>query len=106
VLQTISYRANAVAETGGIATCEGCGNRVGTRPFAAGSHIIVTGTNKIVPTLQEIRNRIWNYAFRQENARAQKDSDTPSRTGKWVLLDCEKVAGRLAFVLNGKAPGY
>ncbi len=87
--------ANAIARTGEIVACDASGSRVGAWPFAAGHLILVVGINKIVPTVDDALNRVREYAFRLENARAQKAYGTPSVIGKCVILANEKNAGRI-----------
>ncbi|WP_321504904.1 lactate utilization protein [uncultured Methanoregula sp.] len=98
--------ANAISRTGEIVACDASGSRVGAWPFAAGHLILVIGTNKIVPTLQDALDRVWNYAFRLENARAKKAYGIPSTIGKCVILAFEKIPGRVTVILVNEALGY
>ena len=98
--------ANAIAGTGEIVGCDASGSRVGAWPFAAGHLILVAGINKIVPTLEDALDRVRNYAFRLENARAMKAYGTPSVIGKCVILAHEKTEGRITLVLVKEALGY
>jgi len=98
--------ANAIAETGEIVACDASGSRVGAWPFAAGHLILVVGTNKIVPSLEMAMRRVYEYAFRLENARAQRAYGTPSSIGKCVILAREKIPGRVTLVLVNEALGY
>jgi L-lactate utilization protein LutB len=98
--------ANAIAQTGEIVACDASGSRVGAWPFSAGHLILVVGINKIVPTLQDALNRVWEYAYRLENARAQKAYGTPSVIGKCVILAHEKNEGRVTLILVQEALGY
>ena len=98
--------ANAIASTGEIVGCDASGSRVGAWPFAAGHLILVVGTNKIVPTLEDALGRIRSYAFPLENARAKKAYGTPSVIGKCVILAHERNEGRVTLVLVKEALGY
>ncbi|MGA2121391.1 MAG: lactate utilization protein [Methanoregula sp.] len=98
--------ANAVAGTGEIVGCDAGGSRVGAWPFAAGHLILVVGTNKIVPTLHDALDRIHNYAYQLENARATKAYGTSSVIGKCVILAHEKSEGRVTLILVKEALGY
>jgi L-lactate utilization protein LutB len=98
--------ANAIASTGEILGCDASGSRVGAWPFAAGHLILVVGINKIVPTLEDGLNRIRNYAYRLENARAMKAYGTPSTLGKCVILAHEKNEGRVTLILVKESLGY
>jgi L-lactate utilization protein LutB len=98
--------ANAIAQTGEIVACDASGSRVGAWPFAAGHLILVAGINKIVPTLDDALNRISQYAYPLENARAKKVYGTPSMIGKCVVLSHEKNEGRILLILVREALGY
>jgi len=98
--------ANAISQTGEIVACDASGSRVGAWPFAAGHLILVIGTNKIVPTLKDALDRVWNYAFRLENARAKKAYGIPSTMGKCVILANEKIPGRVTVILVNEVLGY
>jgi len=98
--------ANAIAQTGEIVACDASGSRVGAWPFGAGHLILVVGINKIVPTLHDALNRVWEYAYRLENARAQKAYGMPSVIGKCIILAHEKNEGRVTLILVKEALGY
>ena len=98
--------ANAIAQTGEIVACDMSGSRVGAWPFAAGHLILVCGTNKIVPTLEDALRRIREYACPLEDARARKAYGTPSRIGKCVILAHEKAEGRVTLILIDESLGY
>jgi L-lactate utilization protein LutB len=97
---------NAISETGEIVGCDATGSRVGAWPFAAGHLILVSGTNKIVPTLDDALMRVRNYAFRLENARALKAYGIPSVLGKCVVFTNERIPGRTTLILINEALGY
>lgn len=98
--------ASAITETGEIFGCDASGSRVGAWPFAAGHVIIVTGINKIVPTVDDAIRRVREYVYPLENRRALHAYGTPSMIGKCVLLVQEKVPGRVTVVLIGEPLGY
>lgn len=98
--------ANALARTGEIVACDASGSRVGAWPVAAGHLIIVMGTNKIVPSLEDAFRRVKLYTYPLENAQARKAYGTPSVLGKWVILSHEKVEGRVTLILVHEALGY
>ncbi len=96
----------AISETGEIVGCDASGSRVGAWPFAAGHLILVSGVNKIVPTLEDALNRVRNYAYPLENVRAQKVYGTPSVIGKCVIFSHERNPGRTTIILVKEALGY
>jgi len=98
--------ANALSQTGEIVACDATGSRVGAWPFAAGHLILVAGINKIVPSLEDALNRVRQYAYPLENARAKRAYGTPSIIGKCVILSHEKNEGRIILILVKEALGY
>ena len=98
--------ASAITETGEIFGCDASGSRVGAWPFAAGHVIIVSGVNKIVPTIDDAIRRVREYVYPLENRRAIHAYGTPSMIGKCVILAQEKVPGRVTVVLIGESLGY
>ena len=97
---------NAIAMTGEIVSCDATGSRVGAWPFAAKDLILVSGVNKIVPTLHNALQRVREYAYPLEDARAKKAQGTPSQIGKCVILANEKQKGRITLILINECLGY
>ena len=97
---------NAIAQTGQILACDASGSRVGAWPFGAQNLILVSGVNKIVPTLQDALKRIWDYAYPLEDARAKRVYGTPSQIGKCVILAKEGRPGRTTLILIDEVLGY
>jgi hypothetical protein len=97
---------NAIAMTGELVSCDGSGSRVGAWPFAAKNLILVSGVNKIVPTLQDAMQRVMEYAYPLENARAKKALGTSSWIGKWVIMANERQTGRVKLILINECLGY
>jgi L-lactate utilization protein LutB len=97
---------NAIARTGELVGCDMTGSRVGAWPFAAKNLVLVAGVNKIVPTLSDALERVREYVYPLENARAQHAYGVPSRIGKCVIIAYETVPGRISLVLVDDALGY
>jgi L-lactate utilization protein LutB len=98
--------ANAIAQTGEIVACDATGSRVGAWPFAAKYLILVAGINKIVPFLPDAVMRVWEYAYKLEDARARRALGSPSTIGKCVILARESIPGRVTLILVREALGY
>jgi len=98
--------ANAIAGTGEIVACDASGSRVGAWPYGAGRLVIVAGVNKIVPTLSDALDRIREYSFPLENARAIRAYGTPSMFGKYVILAGERNPHRTTVILVNEVLGY
>ncbi len=97
---------NAISETGEIVGCDASGSRVGAWPFAGGHLILVSGVNKIVPTLDDAFKRIRDYVYPLENVRARNAYGIPSSIGKYVVLVNERTPDRTTLILVKEALGY
>jgi hypothetical protein len=97
---------NAIARSGELVGCDKTGSRVGAWPIAAKNLIFVAGVNKIVPTVTDALERVRNFAYPLENARAQKAYGIPSSIGKCVILANEPVPGRVTLILINEHLGY
>ncbi|HVP94004.1 MAG TPA: lactate utilization protein [Methanoregulaceae archaeon] len=98
--------ANAVAETGELVAWDASGSRTGAWPFAAGHLVIVAGVNKIVPTLDDALQRVREYCFPLENARAMHAYGTGSMMSKGVILAYETSLGRTTVILVHESLGF
>jgi len=98
--------ANAIAMTGELVACDKTGSRVGAWPYAAGHLIIISGVNKIVPSLDDALRRIREYVYPLENVRSSKAYGVPSRIGKCVILANEDTPGRTTLILVKEVLGY
>jgi hypothetical protein len=111
---------NAVTLAGEIVNVDGSGNRLAGYAFGAGKVILVAGTNKIVPDLPSAMERIRNTAAVQEcrklalgtpcAATGRCDNDAcrgPERQcGKILIIENEKIAGRMTLLMIGEALGF
>lgn len=97
---------NAIARTGELVAADLSGSRVGAYPFAAGNVVIVTGTNKIVPTLDDALDRLESVAYPLENERAQEAYGVESSIAKQLIYRRETEEGRTTVVLVREQLGY
>ena len=111
---------NAIALTGEIVNADGSGNRVAAYAYTAGRVFLVAGTNKIVPDLAAAMDRLRNHAAVAECRSLGKDTpcattgrcdsarcEPPERQcGKVLIIENEKIPGRITLVLVGEALGY
>jgi L-lactate utilization protein LutB len=112
--------ANAITHTGEIVNVDGSGNRLAGYAFGAGKVILVAGVNKVVPDLAAAFERIRNTAAVQECRKLGKstpcavtgqcDNDAcrgPERQcGKILIIENEKIAGRITVVLVDEPLGF
>jgi L-lactate utilization protein LutB len=111
---------NAITMAGEIVNVDGSGNRLAGYAFGAGKVILVAGVNKIVPDLAAAIERIRNTAAVQECRKLELstpcavtgrcDNDAcrgPERQcGKILIIENEKIAGRITLVLIGEPLGF
>lgn len=97
---------NAIAETGELVAADASGSRVGAYPFAAGKVILVSGVNKIVPTLEEAIKRVREYVYPLENERAKKAYGMGSVIGKMLIIEKEISPQRITLVLVKEKLGF
>ncbi|WP_332448479.1 lactate utilization protein [Methanoculleus sp.] len=96
----------AIAESGEVIGCDKTGSRMGAWPHAAAHLILVSGANKIVPTVDDALRRCREYCLPLENQRSQHVYGIGSYIGKHVILDKEDADGRVSLVLIKERLGY
>ena len=111
---------NAITAAGEIVNSDGSGNRVAAYAFGAGKLILVAGINKIVPDLGAALERMRNVAARDECRHLGVDtpcaltgrcdnsrcSGPQRQCGKVLIIENEKVTGRICVVLIGESLGF
>jgi len=111
---------NAIPLGGETVNVDGSGNRLAGYAFGAGKVILVAGVNKVVPDLAAAFERIRNTAAVQECRKLGKstpcavtgqcDNDAcrgPERQcGKILIIENEKIAGRITVVLVDEPLGF
>jgi len=97
---------NAIAQTGELVAADASGSRVGAYPFAAGKVIIVSGTNKIVPTLDDAIKRVREYVYPLERERAKKAYGMDSFIGKMLIIEKEMFPQRTILILVKEKLGF
>jgi len=111
---------NAITSKGEILNADGGGNRIAAYAYGAGKLFLVTGVNKIVPDLAAAFDRLRNEAALKECRHLAKstpcaltgrcDNDAcrgPDRQcGKVLIIENERIPGRICVVMIGEALGY
>src|SRR5712672_1913213 len=111
---------NAITEAGEIVNADGSGNRVSAYAFGAGKLFLVAGVNKIVPDIAAAFERLRNHAAVEEcrhlNAKTpcaltgRCDSaacrGADRQCGKVLIIENERIAGRICVVVIGEELGY
>ncbi|MXR40677.1 lactate utilization protein [Halobaculum sp. WSA2] len=97
---------NAIARTGELVAADRSGSRIGAYPFAAGNVLIVSGVNKIVPTLDDALDRLESVAYPLENERAKEAYGVESEIAKQLIFRQELEQDRTTVVLVREQLGY
>ena len=111
---------NAITEAGEIVNADGSGNRISAYAFGAGRVLLVAGVNKIVPDIAAAFERLRNVAAVQECRHLGMNTPCaltgrcdnaacrgPDRQcGKVLVIENEKIPGRICVVMVGAALGY
>ncbi|HIH37761.1 lactate utilization protein [Candidatus Woesearchaeota archaeon] len=97
---------NAISKTGALIACDASGSRVTAYPFAAKKLILVAGTQKICDSLDEAMQRVRDYVFPLEDARALKAYGRNSSLGKWVIIEKEVIPDRITLILVKEKLGF
>ncbi len=111
---------NAVTASGEILNADGGGNRVAAYAYGAGKLFLVAGVNKIVPDIAAAFERLRNRAAVEECRHL--GASTPCaltgrcdnaacrgvdrQCGKVLIIENERIAGRICVVMVGAALGY
>ncbi|EMA09844.1 Uncharacterised ACR, YkgG family COG1556 [Haloarcula vallismortis] len=97
---------NGISQTGELVAADRSGSRIGAYPFAASNVVIVSGVNKIVPTLEDALDRLETVAYPLENERAKEAYGVDSAIAKQLILRQELEDGRTTVVLIREHLGY
>ncbi len=97
---------HAVTETGSLLAASMSGSQLGPYASGAGRVILVVGTQKIVPDLEQGLLRINEYAYRLEDARAQAAYGIRSAVNKVLVINREITPGRITVVLVDEVLGF
>ena len=97
---------HAVTETGSLLAASMSGSQLGPYASGAGRVILVVGTQKIVPDLEEGLQRIDEYSYTLEDARAQAAYGIRSAVNKILVINREIIPGRITVVLVDEVLGF
>jgi hypothetical protein len=95
----------ALTEDGQALFASMSGSQLGPIASGAGKVILVVGAQKVVPDLATAFRRLDEYAFPNEDVRAQKAYGVHSRINKTLVLQGD-FPGRVTVVLVNEVLGY
>ena len=97
---------HAVTETGALVAASASGSQLGPYASGAGKVILLVGTQKIVPDLEDALRRIDEYAFPLEDARAQAAYGIHSGVNKVLIINREWTPNRITVILCDEPLGF
>jgi hypothetical protein len=96
---------HAVTVGGALFIASASGSQMATYAWGAAKVIFVVGAQKLVPTPEEARNRIFEHSLKLENARALAAYGQNSLVGKILEIHQEQ-PGRVHIVLIRQSVGF
>ena len=89
---------HAVSETGQLVIASASGSQLAHLVYTSQNLILVVGTQKIVPTLEDARRRVTEYVFPLEDERMKSVGYPGSTLGKEFIF-YKEIMGRNVYVL-------
>jgi hypothetical protein len=97
---------NAVTAEGILVAASATANQIGPYANTAGRVILVVGSQKIVPNLDEALRRIREYVLPWEDAQVRQVLPSGSFIGKTLIIEREWVSGRMTVILVRQPVGF
>jgi len=96
---------HAVTRDGTLVIASASGSQLASYAWGAANVIFVIGAQKLVPTLDEAHQRIYQHSLKLEDARAQAAYGQHSSVGK-VLEIHQELPGRIHVVIIRQPVGF
>jgi acyl-CoA hydrolase len=96
---------HAITRDGTLVIASASGSQLASYAWGASNVIFVAGAQKIVPTLEAARDRIYSYSLVLEDARAVAAYGQHSSVGKILEIHSE-LPGRIHIVLVRQVVGF
>jgi acyl-CoA hydrolase len=96
---------HAITADGTLVTASASGSQLASYAWGAANVIFVVGVQKLVPTLEAARQRIYQHSLPLEDARAQAAYGQHSQVGK-ILEIHQELPGRIHIVLIRQQVGF
>ena len=96
---------HAITGEGSLVIASASGSQLAAYAWGAANVIFVVGTQKLVPTLDAARDRIFEHSLKLEDARAYAAYGQNSYVGK-ILEIHQELPGRIHIVLIRQSVGF
>lgn len=97
---------HAVTEDGHVLIASNSGSQLPAYVYGAAQVIWVVGAQKIVKNTDEGIKRIYEYVLPMEDERAQKAYGVGSGVSKLLIINKEKIPGRITLILVNEVLGF
>lgn len=96
---------HAITHDGTLVIASASGSQLASYAWGAANVIFVVGAQKLVPTLEAARERVYQHSLKLEDARAQAAYGQHSYVGK-ILEIGQELPGRIHIVLIRQPVGF
>jgi len=96
---------HAVTRDGTLVIASASGSQLASYAWGARNVVFVVGTQKLVPSVEAARERIYEHSLKLEDARAYAAYGQNSRVGK-ILEIHQEDPGRIHVILIGQSVGF
>ncbi|MCS5666369.1 MAG: lactate utilization protein [Dehalococcoidia bacterium] len=96
----------AISETGEVVVASSSGSQIGAYAFGAKHVILVSGTQKICPSLSDAMSRVRGYSTDKHDEWLAEKGIGPAPIGKLLILEKETQLGRLTVLLVRENLGW
>ena len=96
---------HAITRDGTLVIVSASGSQLASYAWGGANVIFVVGAQKLVPTLEAVRERIYQHTLKLEDARAQAAYGQHSSVGK-ILEIHQELPGRIHIVLIRQPVGF
>jgi acyl-CoA hydrolase len=96
---------HAITRDGTLVIASASGSQFGSYAWGAAKVIFVVGTQKLVPNLDQARERIYQHSLKLEDARAQAAYGQHSQVGKLLEIH-QELPGRIHLILVRQQVGF
>ena len=96
----------AISETGEVVVASSSGSQIGAYAFGAKHVILVSGTQKICPSLSDAMSRVRGYSTDKHDEWLGEKGIGPTPIGKLLILEKETQLGRLTVLLVREDLGW
>jgi hypothetical protein len=96
---------HAVTRDGALVIASASGSQLAALAWGAANVVLVVGAQKLVPTIEAARERIFQHSLKLEDARAIAAYGQNSSVGK-ILEIHQELPGRIHIVLIRQSVGF